>query len=217
MITHKAVSLADQIFERLEEDILAGKYKKGSILTEIGLSEEMGVSRTPVREALKRLEQEHIVENSGKGVSVLGISDTDAGIMFDIRIKVEGMAAASCAKNITKEQLAELNEILELQEFYTSKLDAEKIKSLDSEFHAKIYECSGSSVYYDTLKPLHNKLQKVRKTSLSNPERAGISCEEHRSILDALSEGNPEKADLAMEEHIKNARQYFESALEGQK
>ena len=214
MIMHKAVSLADQIFEKLESDILTGKYKRGTMLTELGLSEEMGVSRTPVREALKRLEQEHIVENRGKGVEVLGISDTDAGIMFDIRIKVEGMAAAACAKNITPEQIQELKDILELQEFYTDKQDTDRIKSLDSNFHEKIYEFSGSSVFYDTLEPLHNKLQKVRRTSLSNPERAEISCREHRAILDAIADGNTSVAETAMENHVTNARKCFVSISE---
>ena len=77
MVLHKPVSLADQVFERLETDILTEKYPKGAILTENGLSEELGVSRTPVREALSRLEQEHLIEAVGKGVRVIGITEDD--------------------------------------------------------------------------------------------------------------------------------------------
>ena len=71
MIEHKTISLADQVFEHLENDILSGKYQRGEILTESKLSAELGVSRTPIREALRRLEQEHIIEESGKGSVVI--------------------------------------------------------------------------------------------------------------------------------------------------
>ena len=77
MLEHKTISLADQVFEHLESDILSGKYQRGEILTESKLSAQLGVSRTPIREALRRLEQEHIIEESGKGSVVIGISEKD--------------------------------------------------------------------------------------------------------------------------------------------
>ena len=209
MIMYKSVSLADQVFDRLEADILSGKYARGTVLTEMKLCEELGVSRTPVREALKRLEQEHIIDSSGKGVTVLGISDDDARVLFTIRESVEGLAAAACAAGISDEQLAGLKENLELQEFYLAKHDSEKIKELDSEFHRKIYEAAGSVVWSDTLLPLLNKLQKVRKASLENESRAERSFEEHKAILAALEKRDGNKAKAAMERHAGNARQYF--------
>ena len=209
MILYKSVSLADQVFDQLEADILSGRYARGTMLTEMKLCEELGVSRTPVREALKRLEQEHIIESSGKGMIVLGITDNDARVLFAIRESVEGLAAAACASNISGVQITGLNENLELQEFYLSKRDSEKIKELDSEFHRKIYEGSGSVVYSDTLLPLINKLQKVRKTSLENESRAEKSIEEHRTILDAISAHDERAAEAAMRSHVKNAWQYF--------
>lgn len=209
MIMHRSVSLADQVFDQLESDILAGKYKRGSLLTETGLCQELGVSRTPVREALRRLEQEHIIESRGKGMEVLGITEQDAAVMFAIRRQIEGMAAAGSARNITAEQLAQLRENIELQEFYISRNDTEKIKSLDSEFHKKIYESAGSVVYYDTLLPLHNKLQKVRKTSLENRGRAKLSVQEHRQILAAIEARDEKGAEEAMARHVGNAQQVF--------
>ena len=120
---HKTVSLADQIFERLESDILTGIYPRGSVLTELTLSEDLGVSRTPIREAVRRLEQEHLVEATSKGVVVLSITQQDAMIIYDIRIHAEGLAARACAENITDEQLKELKDLLDLQEFYIKKGD----------------------------------------------------------------------------------------------
>ena len=87
MIIHKPVSLADQVFEQLESDILTGKYQRGEILTEMKLCEELGVSRTPVREALRRLEQEHIIEECGKGMLVLSITAEDAENISETELK----------------------------------------------------------------------------------------------------------------------------------
>ena len=120
MIEHKTVSLADQVFEHLENDILSGKYQRGEILTEAKLCQELGVSRTPIREALRRLSQEHIIEESTKGSVVIGISERDLEDIFLIRENIEGLAAEVAAKCRTAEQLNELRHALELQEFYLS-------------------------------------------------------------------------------------------------
>lgn len=126
---YKNISLSDQIFEKLEEDILFGVYPKGEILTELKLSESLGVSRTPVREALKMLEQEHLIEDCGKGMLVLGITLEDAMNIYEIRKRIEGLAAARCAVTATDEQLQEIKEAVELQEFYAGRSDAGKSKN----------------------------------------------------------------------------------------
>ena len=92
MRDHRTISIADQIFEQLEREILSGKYKRGDILSEQRLAEELGVSRTPVREAIRRLEQEHILDDSGKGLTVVGISKADMEQMAQGRVW-SGLAA----------------------------------------------------------------------------------------------------------------------------
>ena len=205
MIEHKTISLADQVFEHLEKDILSGKYQRGEILTESKLSIELGVSRTPIREALRRLEQEHIIEESGKGSVVIGITEKDLDDIFLIRKSLESMAASLAAKNRTEAQLKELLDALELQEFYLSKLDADQIKLMDNKFHNTLYKLSGSMTFYDVLLPLHKKVQKYRKASVENKSRAAASVEEHRKIYEAIKEGNSQKAALYAEKHIENA------------
>ena len=203
---HKTISLADQIFDRLESDILTGIYPKGSILTELSLSEDLGVSRTPIREAVRRLEQEHLVESTSKGIMVLSITLEDAMIIYDIRIHAEGLAARACAENITKSQLEEMKELLELQEFYIHKGDSEKVKNIDSQFHQRIYQFAGSPVYSDTLTPLHNKIQKFRKATMTNSSSAEISFAEHKAIFDAISTGDADAAEAAMRKHVEKAK-----------
>ena len=97
MREHKSISIADQIFEQLERDILTGRYPRGEVLSEMRLSTELGVSRTPIREAIRRLEQEHILEESGRGMVVVGISREDMLDMSEIRVRIEGRAAARAA------------------------------------------------------------------------------------------------------------------------
>ena len=172
MLTHKTVSLADQVFEHIERDILSGKYERGEIITESKLSAELGVSRTPIREALRRLEQEHLIEESGKGSIVIGISEKDLEDIFLIRKQLECLAASMAAKNHTDEQLAELKETLELQEFYVTKADTEHVKYMDNKFHRILYKLTGSTVFYDTLVPLHRKIQKYRRASHQSKSRA---------------------------------------------
>ena len=100
MREHKNISIADQIFDQLELDILSGKYTRGQILSEMSLSKELGVSRTPVREAIRRLEQEDFLEESSRGMVVSGITRDDMLDMYEIRLSIEGNAARRAARNI---------------------------------------------------------------------------------------------------------------------
>lgn len=209
----KSMSIADQIFEKLEKDILTGKYQRGEMLSELRLSGEMGVSRTPVREAIRRLEQENLLEESGRGVVVVGISFEDMLDMYDIRLQLEAQCAKRSAENITDEQLREMDEILELQQFYIQRQDtnpaeySDRIKNLDSRFHELLYIASGSKAYRDTLLPLHKKMTKFRKASVSKHSRAVHSMEEHRAIYMALKERDGEAAAKYTLEHTQNAYQ----------
>ena len=206
MIEHKTISLADQVFEHLESDILSGKYSRGEILTESRLSAELGVSRTPIREALRRLEQEHIIEETGKGSLVIGITEKDLEDIYLIRIQLEGMVASLAAKNYKdEEKLARLKEALDLQEFYLNKKDADQIKHMDNRFHNRLYELSGSMVFYDTLLPLHKKVQKYRKASVESNSRASASVEEHRKIYEAVAKGDSDLAFKYASIHAENA------------
>ncbi len=209
MIEHKTISLADQVFDHLENDILSGKYQRGEVLTESKLCAEMGVSRTPIREALRRLEQEHIIEESGKGSVVIGINEKDLEDIFLIRKSLECMAASLAAKNRTDEQLKDLKEALEFQEFYLNKNDPEQIKLMDNRFHETLYKLSGSTTFYDTLVPLHKKIQKYRRASVENSSRAAASVAEHRKIYEAIESKNSVAAAKYASEHVENAYRHI--------
>lgn len=203
----KSVSMADIVFEKIEDAILSGEFAEGEVITELKLCKLLDVSRTPVREALTRLRQEGLVKESGKGAVVVGISKEDLFDIYEVRMRIEGLAVARCAEVITKEQLKALEETLELQEFYTAKNQPDSIKKLDSEFHKQIYSYCGSRTLETLLSELHRKVKRYRKTSVSNPERATLAVKEHREIYEAISAHNGALAEELVSKHIKNARE----------
>ena len=149
MADFKSVSLADQVFDKLENDIIVGIYPRGEVLTELKLVEQLGVSRTPIREALRRLEQERLIADSGKGSIVLGITDDDLLDIMNIRESVEGLAAYYAAVNIDDEGREALLHIVDLQDFYFSKGDLDRLRKVDDEFHDAICRLSGRTVIKD--------------------------------------------------------------------
>lgn len=209
---HKTFSLADQVFEKIEKDILSGDYKRGDILTESKLSAELGVSRTPIRESLRRLEQEHLIEETNKGIVVIGISDDDLEDIFLVRSKLEGLLCKTVAENRTEEDLKNLKETIDLQEYYVIKNDPDQIKSKDNEFHELIYKISGRRVILNILSPLHKKIQKYRKAAVSNHSRAEASLAEHKAILEAIEKQDAQKAYDLTVKHIQNAYEYTKKA-----
>ena len=210
MREHKNISIADQIFDQLELDILSGKYARGTVISEIGLSKELGVSRTPVREAIRRLEQEDFLEESGRGLVVSGITRDDMLDMYEIRLSIEGNAARRAALNISDDMLRELRDTLDLQHFYCEKngeSSSDQIKNLDSRFHELLYTACGSKAYRNTLIDIHKRMTKFRKASVSKQSRAMQSLQEHEEIYKALSEHDEEAAARAALNHAERAKE----------
>lgn len=212
MRDHKPVSIADQIFDQLEHDILVGKYQRGEVISEIKLSQQLGVSRTPIREAITRLQQERIIADNGKGLVVVGITYEDMLDMYEIREAIEGKAASKAAENMSDGDLAEIEEVLAMQRYYIERQQAtgidnsDKIKNLDSQFHEMLYEGCGSRAYGDTLMQMHRKMTKFRKASVSKNSRALESLKEHEAIFAALKARDVRLTGELMSEHVVHAR-----------
>ena len=202
---YKTVSLSDQVFEHLESNILSGKYQRGEIITELQLCSELGVSRTPIREALRRLFQEHLIEDTPRGTMVLGITPKDFEDMSEIRLRIEDLAVRGFIKNSDADSLKALNEAVDFQEFYLARGDIDQLKALDGRFHEIIYAGCGSMILRDTLSPLHKKIQQYRRNALRTPDRASHSVREHREILQAIQAKDADLAAERMKQHIRNA------------
>lgn len=198
-------SLRGRVFNKIREDILSGLYSYGEELKEGAIGTELGVSRTPVREALRQLELEGLVSIvPNKGAYVNGITVKDIQDIYEIRSYLEGLCARWACDYITKEQIDELEEIIYLAEFHAKKDHHEQILELDNKFHELIYQASHSKMLNHVLTDFHHYVQRVRKTTLSAMQRAVNSNKEHMAILMAIKEKNKDQAEILAKEHIRN-------------
>lgn len=199
-------SLGGKVFQQLKNSILAGEFENGAELREIALAKKLGVSRTPVREALRQLEQEGLVEiYPNRGAYVKGITYKDVEDIFRIRARLEGLCAEMAVSSITREQLDKLDEIILLSKFYEEKKDMEHLLNMDSQFHEVLFESCGSKMLEHQLKDYHQYVQKARLRSLKRQERAKKSTQEHEEILLAIKDKDAKRADELATRHILNA------------
>lgn len=198
-------SLSGQVFHQIREGILSGKYAANEELKEKTIGEEFGVSRTPVREALRQLELEGLVSIiPNKGAYVIGVSLQDIKDIYEMRCLLEGLCASWAAEKITPEQLAELDENIFLAEFHAAKENWNQMVELDNRFHELLYQASGSRELSHVLRDYHQYVQRVRKVSLGYPKRVQESTEEHKAIVEALRSKDPKLAQEHAVKHIRN-------------
>lgn len=196
-------SLRGRVFHKLREDILTGKYQEKEELKEAAISKDLGVSRTPVREALRQLELEGLVRIvPNKGAYVNGITSQDIYDIYVIRSYLEGLCAKWACEHITQEQIDELEEIVYLSNFHIQKQHWEQIFELDNRFHLRLYESCGSKILEHILSDYHHYVERVRRNTLSTKERAGQASKEHSTILEAVKAGDQELAEKLANEHI---------------
>ena len=196
-------SLRGRVFNQLREDILFGKYEKGEELREITIGSRLGVSRTPVREAIRQLELEGLVAIvPNKGAYVTGISEKDIHDIYHIRSYLEGLCARWACEHITKEKLEQLEEIIYLSEFHTEKEHWEQVVELDNKFHETIYEVCESKMLEHILRDFHHYVERVRRISLAQKARANHSNTEHKAILQAIGAKDADLAEKLAHEHI---------------
>ncbi len=204
-------SLGGRVFQKIREDILNGIYKENDELRENTIGKELGVSRTPVREALRQLELEGLVTIiPNRGAYVTGISHKDIWDIYVIRSMLEGLCARWAVEHITDAQLDELEETILLSEFQMKKesgFSAEQIAALDGRFHSILYEASGSRILGHVLTDFHNYVQTARRSSVVSEERARKSIREHRQILRAIRDRDEEMAEQLANEHIMHVMQ----------
>ena len=199
-------SLRGRVFHKLREDILNGVYEEHEELREMTISEEMGVSRTPVREALRQLELEGLVQIiPNKGAYVIGITPKDVMDIYMIRSLLEGLCAKWACEHITKEQMEEMEENVYLAKFHAQKGHLEQLAELDNRFHDIMYEACNSKMLEHMLKDYHQYVLRVRKKTLNDVNRGAASNEEHEQIMEAIREKNGEKAEMLANRHMINA------------
>lgn len=201
-------SLRGRVFNVIRENILSGVYKHNEALKETKISEELGVSRTPVREAIRQLELEGLVDiipNKGAIVTSIGAGDIDD--IYAIRSRIEGLAARWATEHMTKDDIEYLEEIIYLSRFHLKKGHIEQLYDLDTKFHEKIYDSSGSRIIKHVLRDFHNYVKRVRLASLASEERAEKSIIEHELILEAMIKKDLDAVERLTNEHVLKTKQ----------
>lgn len=199
-------SLRGRVFHKIREDILSGAYKEHEELKEVAISEEMGVSRTPVREALRQLELEGLVQIiPNKGAYVTGITEKDVEDIYKLRSHLEGLCANWACDHITNEQMEEMEENVYLSKFHAEKGHLEQLAELDNRFHDIMYEACDSKMLEHLLKDFHQYVLRVRKKTLNNENRGIASNREHELIMEAIQNHDKKKAEELANRHMVNA------------
>ncbi len=199
-------SLRGRVFQKLREDILSGKYREHEELKEVAIGEELGVSRTPVREAFRQLELEGLIQIvPNRGAYVTGITAKDVKDIYMIRSLLEGLCARLATEKITKEQLEEMEENIYLADFHASKGHMDQMAELDNRFHDILYEACDSKMLEHTLRDYHQYVLRVRQKTLSTNTRGRASNDEHRQIMEAIKEKDAGRAEQLANGHILNA------------
>ena len=206
--------LRELVLEAIREAIINGTLKPRERLMEIQLAEELGVSRTPIREALRKLELEgFIVMVPRKGAYVADVSFKDIADVFEIRAALEGLAAGLAAERITDEELEEMERLVVEKTEAISNNDMERLVAVDTSFHETIYKASRNERLTNIINNLREQIQRYRTTSLAYPGRMKRSLEEHRGIVEAIQSRNAQLAHQVAREHIENAENSMIEAI----
>lgn len=206
--------LREVIFETLRNAIITGELKPGERLMEVQLAEKMGVSRTPVREAIRKLELEGLVEMlPRKGAHVADLSIKDIMDVLEVRASLDGLATALAAERIKPEQVKELKHVQTQFLQYVEKQNLQGTIKKDVEFHDIIYRCSGNEKLIQIANNLREQVYRFRVIYLKDYISPKEIVKEHAEILEAVTERDMEKARRIAEEHIKNQEKAFLKAL----
>ena len=204
-------SLSDTITDLVRERILKGSYKIGQKIKENDLAKETGVSRTPIREAFKNLEEEGLIDYiPNRGCFAKGFTKRDIDDIYSIRTALEVMAVEWATERISEDQIEELEKQCDIMEFYTMKDEDKKALATNANFHEIIYNATGSRFMAQALRSYKTYISQTRKEIMYNKEYLEEVLKEHRCILEAIKEKNVEKAKASMESHLNGSRRRAE-------
>lgn len=206
--------LSEVIFDTLREAIIAGELKPGERLMEVQLAEKMGVSRTPVREAIRKLELEDLVNMvPRKGAHVADLSVKDIMDALEVRAALDGLATSLAALRITDDELKELKQVQMQFVNYVEKSNLNGSVKKDVELHDIIYKSSRNDKLIQITNNLREQVQRFRVVYLKDFSSTMEIIKEHVEIIDAISQRNPEAALKVAQRHIKNQQETIIRAI----
>jgi len=206
--------IRDKVYERLRQAMLKGLLKPGDRLVERKLAEQLGVSRTPVREAIRMLELEGLVSHLPRlGSVVAQVTDTEVLEIYRIRAVLEGLAARMAAEKISEEQLQQLVNLLRSIETVAQTENQDQLETLHREFNDLIYRAAGSTRLYGMITTLVDHITRYARVGYCHPGRIAEATREHRQLVEAIKLRDGALAERVAREHIDNSRRAYFNEL----
>ena len=200
-------SLTSVVQQEIERRILQGELAPGAKLIEAALAEALGVSRGPVREAFRMLEEAGLVrQEKNRGVFVRSIPLDEAMEIFDLRAMMDEAVGRCLAQAITPEQLRAVRGMVEAMEKAVKAGDADSYHLLNLDFHDKLVAFTGNRKLTSIYRRLINELSLFRRMNLADAKLLPISAGEHRAIVKAIASGDPDAAGHAMRQHVMDSK-----------
>ncbi|WP_242607615.1 GntR family transcriptional regulator [Zhihengliuella halotolerans] len=195
----------EAIFRTLRDEILAGVHPPGTALREVGLSERFGVSRTPVREALGRLQHEGLLERATRGLQVPQVDPQQVIQIYDLRVMLEEEAAGQAARNRGAADMMRLEALVDRDRGLSDPADLTRIKT-NLEFHATVWAATHNRILEDLLERLSTHLVHTPHSTLSVEGRWEGSLDEHAALVQAIAEQRSDDAREIARHHMETAR-----------
>ncbi|WP_069806989.1 GntR family transcriptional regulator [Vulcanisaeta thermophila] len=209
------MALSERVYRELLNGIVSGRFRLGEVLKEDALAELFNVSRTPIREALARLERDGLVIKSGKSYVIVPLSRDDVLQLYEVRKPLELLSAELAARRISDELVAELRDAVARMRDEASKPDPDPVllAELNGKIHNIIARASGNKYLVEYLSEIRLKLMVVRVTLFTTYGRRVEEAVEHAAIADAVIQRKPELARERMEEHMDHVIDYVKSKV----
>ncbi|MBI4491427.1 MAG: GntR family transcriptional regulator [Chloroflexi bacterium] len=205
-----ALPSGERIYQRLRAAILRGQLPPGARLVEWNLAAEFGVSRTPVREALKRLSGEGLVAvDASRGLVVRGLSLREVEEIYEVLEMLEAPATRLAAQRRSPEELAKLRVVLELMAEYTERGQTDALVQANSKFHGVIAQAARNEWLLETMRGIHDFVPRFSLASFASLERSQEVLEEHVAIVRALERGDGDEAERLARQHLARARSFL--------
>jgi len=203
--------LREIVYEELKRQILTGEIAPGTRMMEVELADEMGVSRTPVREAIRKLEKEGLVAiEPRRGAYAADISIKDMLDVLEVRQDLEGMVASLAAQKSNDEERAEIRKLVDEYSMAVESRNVDKIIEEDEKFHEYLVQCSGNKSLIQLVSQVQDLALRFRYIYYDDFTRFAAQPKEHHEICEAICSGDKDKARHAMEEHIAHLRDFVE-------
>lgn len=187
---------------------MVGKVSQRERLMEVQLAEQLNISRTPIREAVRMLEKDGLISRDSMGAFITPLTKKEAEDLYKVRIELEELSVKEAMEHATEDDFAELKAIIEALKHMTGDEDTTTIIQVNTAFHSHLSKMSGNFYLQHTLKDIRTRLSLIRVSSIIASKRYDVSLNEHIEVGEAMLEGNKEKAVKLIRTHAERAAEF---------